>query len=53
MAEPSLHLGDVGSVVQGVGGGGCPQAVRAELGGDPRGLRILPERPVIYSSSGS
>ena len=39
VAQPFLHLGDVGFVFQGVGGGGRARDVRmqcaAQLGGDP------------------
>ena len=31
MAEPFLNLGDVGLVVERVGGGGRPQRMRADL----------------------
>lgn len=52
MPKPSLHLGNVGPVVEGVGGGGGSQAMWAELGGNPGGLRILPEHPVINGCRG-
>ena len=46
MPQPLLHLGDVGAVLQGIGGGCCPHGVHAKTRrgpGDADLLRIEPD----------
>jgi hypothetical protein len=39
MAEPFLHLGDIGLVIERIGRGGGPQRVRANFKTEPAGIR--------------
>jgi hypothetical protein len=48
MSQPLLHFAQIGTPVQGVGGGGGPQGVGAEAGEiHSSGLRIFTQHPMV------